>query len=146
MRNKGDIIVIEDDPDDRDLLMNAYDALAAEKNYSNKLVLLEDSTTVVDYLKTYKAKPFIIISDINMPKIDGFALRDLIFNDPALSRFCVPYVFLTTTDNPKYVQDAYKLSVQGYFIKPTGFRDYVNMLDRIMRYWEKSAAPDFVAN
>lgn len=146
MRNTGDIIVIEDDADDRDLLMNAYDALAAEKNYSNKLVMLEDSAIVVDYLKNYKAKPFIIISDINMPKIDGFALRNLIFNDPALSYFCVPYVFLTTTDNPKYIREAYKLSVQGYFIKPTGFRDYVNILDRIMGYWGKSATPDFVAN
>ena len=144
MRNMGDIIVIEDDADDRDFLMNAYDVLAAEKNYRNKLVVLDDSTTVVDYLRSYKAKPFIIISDINMPKIDGFTLRDLIFNDPALSNFCVPYVFLTTTDNPKYIREAYKLSVQGYFIKPTGFREYVNMLDRIMGYWEKSAAPNYV--
>ena len=146
MKNRGDIIVIEDDADDREFLVNAYETLAAEKKYSNKLIVLEDSNTVIDFLKGYNTKPFIIISDINMPMIDGFALRDKISRDQELQGLSVPYVFLTTSDNPKYIQEAYELSVHGYFIKPTGFRDYVSMLDNILKYWDTSATPGIAVN
>lgn len=138
----GSFIVIEDDKDDQDILSELFEEICAEQGYTNKLIILEDSSKVFNYLKDNKIEPFIILSDINMPKLDGFALRDQIFSDPELSRVCIPYIFLTTsTDNIRYIERAYCLSIQGYFQKPTDYNDFKNLLSNLLSYWKLSKTP-----
>jgi CheY-like chemotaxis protein len=137
MKIKGEIIVIEDDQDDRDFLKDIFESL----NYPNKIVFLEDSTKVVDYLSDEKVKPFMIISDINMPKLNGFELRDKILHNTAIRNKCMPYIFLSTSQNPENVSRAYTLSVQGYFKKHDNFAQYKEMIDKIIQYWIVSLTP-----
>lgn len=142
MKRNGDIIVVEDDADDREILIEAFEQVLQENKYMNRLVILEDSATVIDYLKTNGSDPFLMMSDINMPKVDGFTLRDRIFNDPELKDRCTPYVFLTTSGtNEDYIKKAYQMSVQGYFSKPVLFSDYKKLLSEIMAYWKMSKTP-----
>jgi CheY-like chemotaxis protein len=142
MNIDGAIIVIEDDKDDQDILAELFAEICTEKGYINKLIILEDSSKVFNYLKDNKVEPFIILSDINMPKLDGFALRNLIFNDPELSRICIPYIFLTTSgDNVRFIEKAYAMSVQGYFQKPTSYSDFKVLLSRLISYWKLSKTP-----
>jgi len=142
MKNNGDIIVIEDDADDREILVEAFEQVLAENRYSNRIVVFEDSATVMDYLKTNGTDPFLLISDINMPKIDGFTLRSRIFNDPDLKDRCIPYLFLTTSgNNEEYIRKAYQMSVQGYFSKPVHFKDYKKLISEILAYWKLSRTP-----
>lgn len=142
MKRNGDIIIIEDDADDREILTEVFEQVLAENNYPNKVVMLEDSAKVIDYLKESGTEPFILLSDINMPKIDGFALRNRIFSDPDLKDRCIPYIFLTTSgSNENYIQKAYQMSVQGYFCKPVKFDDYKILITEIMAYWKLSKTP-----
>jgi len=142
MKKNGDIIVIEDDIDDREILIEAFEQVMAENNYSNKLVVLEDSAIVIDYLKETASDPFLLMSDINMPKLDGFTLRDRIYNDPQLKDRCVPYIFLTTSgDNEKYIQKAYQMSIQGFFAKPVSFIGYKQLITEILAYWKMCKTP-----
>lgn len=144
MKRNGDIIIIEDDADDREILAEVFGQVLAENKYSNRLVILEDSATVIDYLKESGTEPFLLLSDINMPKVDGFTLRNRIFNDPILKDRCVPYIFLTTSgSNRDYIQQAYTMSVQGYFCKPVKFEDYKNLISEIMSYWKISKTPSW---
>lgn len=107
MKIKGEIIVIEDDQDDRDFLKDIFESL----NYPNKIVFFEDPTKVLEYLSDEKVKPFMIISDINMPKLSGFELRDKILQDKVINKKCLPYIFLSTSHNPENIKEAYGLSV-----------------------------------
>jgi len=142
MKKNGDIIIIEDDADDREILAEVFEQVLHENNYSNRLVMLEDSAKVIDYLKETGTEPFIMLSDINMPKVDGFTLRGRIFNDPELKDRCIPYIFLTTSGtNQDYIQQAYQMSVQGYFCKPVRFEDYKKLISEIISYWKSSKAP-----
>jgi CheY-like chemotaxis protein len=142
MKRNGDIIIIEDDADDREILTEAFEQVLAENNYSNRIVMLEDSATVIDYLKESGTEPFLMMSDINMPKVDGFTLRNRIFSDPDLKDRCIPYIFLTTSgSNENYIQQAYQLSVQGYFSKPVKFEDYKTLIAGIINYWKVSKTP-----
>ena len=138
MNLNGDIIIIEDDPDDRDILTEVFELVLEKYEYNNKLVVIDDSTKVVDYLRaTTTNSPFLIISDINMPKLDGFALRQQIFEDQELNDKCIPYVFLTTSgDNVDFMKKAYGLSIQGYFTKPNDYSEYEGLLSDIVRYWK----------
>ena len=137
MNTMGDIIIIEDDADDRQLLMDIFEEIMEENNYENRLVIVEEASSVLGFLKGKDADPFIIISDINMPKINGFDLRNQIFSDPKLREKAIPFIFLTTSGtNQVYIKQAYSLSIQGYFAKPNDYKEYKKLLAGILSYWK----------
>ena len=120
MNTMGDIIIIEDDADDRQLLMDIFEEIMEENNYENRLVIVEEAS-----------------SDINMPKINGFDLRNQIFSDPKLREKAIPFIFLTTSGyNQDYIKQAYSLSIQGYFAKPNNYKEYKKLLAGILSYWK----------
>ncbi|MNK01423.1 Response regulator rcp1 [compost metagenome] len=141
MKTDGDIILIEDDADDREILIEAFDQVMTENNYENRLVVIEDSSVVINYLKSTKAAPFLMLSDINMPKLDGFTLKDLISKDPDLRTRCVPYLFLTTSGTEDYIEKAYQRSAHGYFAKPVTFSGYKKLIADILSYWKLNKTP-----
>ena len=136
--NNNPIIVIEDDEDDQQLIKEVFESLA----YPNEIVFFGDGQSALDFLNTTDMIPFLILSDINLPKLDGFALRSKLKMDAALQLKCIPYIFFTTAANQKTVIDAYSLSVQGFFVKDTKFNDLKDTMDVIMKYWHKCAAPN----
>lgn len=85
--------------------------------------------------------PFLILSDINMPKLSGFELRNKIFTNEQLQTKCIPYLFFTTGANKKSVIDAYALSVQGFFLKPNSIEALENTIKKIVEYWQECIAP-----
>jgi len=137
MNLNGDIIVIEDDYDDREFLNEIIVEVLAQNGYNNKIVMIDDSSKVLNYLRAAKESPFLIISDINMPGMDGFKLRQQIFEDQDLNDKCIPYIFLTTSgDNVDLMKKAYGLSIQGYFTKPNDYAEYKLLMSDIIRYWK----------
>jgi CheY-like chemotaxis protein len=137
MNLNGDIILIEDDVDDREFINDLIAQVLNENNYTNKVVTISNSLKVVDYLRETPESPFLIISDINMPGINGFSLRQQIFEDEQLNDKCIPYVFLTTSgDNVEFMKRAYGLSIQGYFTKPGDYMEFKVLLSDIIRYWK----------
>src|ERR1044071_6094843 len=95
MKMHRDILIIEDDEDDRDILQEIFRDLG----YKNNLVFFSDSTQVVDYLRRPDIQPFIIISDINMPKLGGFELRNIILNEEVLADKDIPYIFISNAQD-----------------------------------------------
>lgn len=138
MNNKGPIIVIEDDEDDQELLKLVFEKL----QYPNKLQFFMDGQEALDYLNRTDITPFLILSDINMPKLDGFALRSKIKMDAKLQLKCIPYLFFSTASSQKSVIDAYSVSVQGFFIKQNTFEELSKTISVIMEYWLRCAAPN----
>jgi CheY-like chemotaxis protein len=138
MNKNGPVVIIEDDLDDQELLQIIFEKLA----YKNKVVFFGDGQAALDYLNNTKELPFLILSDINMPKLNGFDLRAKIRTDAALEVKCIPYLFFTTAANQKAVIDAYSLSVQGFFVKDSKMEELEKTLMFIMEYWKRCAAPN----
>lgn len=115
MNKDGEIIIIEDDEDDQFLLEEVFTAL----NYTNKRIYFPDGEAALEYLHSDRAAPFIILSDINMPRLNGLELRNKLKMDAALNLKCIPYLFFSTAVNQKVVVDAYSTSAQGFFVKQT---------------------------
>lgn len=137
MRRSGPIIVIEDDLDDQQLLAETFQFL----NCSNEVIFFADGYKALDYIKATDVQPFIIISDINMPSIDGFALKKMIQNNEELKIRCIPYLFFTTGVDQQGVFDAYSMSAQGFFIKPSTIEGLQNTIRKILDYWKECYAP-----
>jgi CheY-like chemotaxis protein len=138
MNKEGPIVVIEDDPDDQLLLEMIFQKLA----YPNKVIYFFDGQAALDYLDKTNDVPFLILSDINMPKLDGFALREKLHNDARLKLKCIPYLFFSSAIDQQAVIDAYSLSVQGFFVKPVTMRILEETISTIVNYWKLCAAPN----
>ncbi len=142
MQKSGPIIVIEDDSDDQQLLDETFKIL----NYPYEVIFFTDGYKALDYIVKTDIKPFLILSDINMPTIDGFELRRMIHNNTELSVRCIPYLFCTSGANKKGVSDAYAMSAQGFFIKPNSMAELQNTVRKIIEYWQECFAPSQYAD
>jgi CheY-like chemotaxis protein len=138
MNKSGPVIIIEDDADDQEILTEVFKKL----NYSNEVVFFFDGEKALDYITRTDIVPFLILSDINMPKLDGFALRQKLKTDAALQVKCIPYLFFSTALNQKSVIDAYSMSVQGFFVKQDSMTELEKTIGVIMGYWKRCAAPN----
>jgi DNA-binding NtrC family response regulator len=138
MNKNGPVIVIEDDEDDQAMLEEIFKNLA----YKNKVVFFKDGHKALEYLNKTEVIPFLILSDINMPRINGLELRNEIFINEELHLKCIPYLFFTTNSTKKSVIEAYELAVQGFFVKPANFTTMENTIKKIMEYWKVCIAPN----
>ena len=138
MNKNGPIVIIEDDQDDQDLVKE----ILKELNYLNECIDCGNGKLALDYLTTSNIRPFLILSDINMPQLNGFQLRDMIQNNDELRIKCIPYLFFTTAANPTMVVQAYTKSAQGLFVKPSEYSEFIRVIRNIVEYWKDCRAPD----
>ncbi len=137
MNKSGPVIIIEDDADDQDFLTEVFQKL----NYPNKIMFFHDGQEALDHLSKTDIIPFLILSDINMPKLNGFDLREKLRTDAKLQIKCIPYLFFSTASNQKSVVNAYSMSAQGFFVKETSMHELEKTIGVIMEYWKKCVAP-----
>jgi CheY-like chemotaxis protein len=119
MNKTGPIIIIEDDLDDQEILSEVFEKLA----HKNEIIFFGDGEKALDYLIKTDVEPFIIFSDINMPKLNGMELREKVHQNEDLRLKSIPYLFFSTVAEQQHVIDAYSKSVQGFFIKPSDFNE-----------------------
>ena len=142
MNKRGPIIIIEDDVDDQDVLSEIFEEL----NYSNKLVFFGDSVKALEYLTATEIEPFLVLSDINMPKLNGMELREKIHNNEDLRLKSIPYLFFSTSAEQKHVIDAYSRSIQGFFVKPNSYDQLKMVIVKIVEYWQECVSPNYIKN
>ncbi len=138
LNQNGPIIIIEDDIDDQEMLTEVFRKL----KYPNELLFFPDGQEALKFISAGNIVPFLILSDINLPKLTGFELREKLKTDANLALRCIPYLFFSTALNQKAVIDAYSLSVQGFFVKQTSMAELEKTITVIMEYWKRCAAPN----
>src|SRR5215217_2788481 len=137
MNKTGPIVIIEDDVDDQDILTDIF----KELNYDNKLVFFGDSVQALEYLTDTDIEPFLVLSDINMPKLNGMELREKIHNNEDLRLKSIPYLFFSTSSEQKNVIDAYLKSKQRFFVKPNNYDKLKKVMVKIVEYWQECESP-----
>jgi len=128
--------------DDQQILVEIF----TELNYGNKLVFFGDSVQALEYLTDTDIEPFLVLSDINMPKLNGMELREKVHNNEDLRLKSIPYLFFSTTAEQKHVIDAYSRSIQGFFIKPTSYDKLKAVITKIVEYWQECESPNYIKN
>ncbi|HMN17681.1 MAG: response regulator [Ignavibacteriaceae bacterium] len=78
-----------------------------------------------------KQIPDIIVSDIMMPKTDGFQFRRMILNDPVLKD--IPFIFLTAKGTEEDILDGYDLGITDYVVKTAGPKLVVAKVSAIIK-------------
>lgn len=138
MSKKDAILIIEDDHDDQQILRDVF----AELQVENELRFFDDCDDAYNHLMAIEDKPFLIICDINLPKMNGIELKQKIDNTDLLRKKAVPFVFLTTSDEQKTIDDAYRITnLQGYFKKGVTMQEIKHRLRSILDYWQNALHP-----
>lgn len=132
------IIIVDDDTDDHFIFREISQRLSLD----NELIFLRNGLEALEFLKTTDTRPFIIFCDMNMPNMDGLALRREVSQDEHLRKKCIPFVFFTTAASTHQIREAYELSVQGFFLKESSFIDTENTFKIIFDYWGKCKHPN----
>ncbi len=132
------ILIVEDDPDDQYFIRTIFEKLGVV----SELIFFDDGLNALNYLQTTEKKTFLILCDINMPIMDGLELRRRIQKDEKLKKRSIPFVFLSTAARPKEVEEAYHLTVQGFFVKASQLSDMEKNLELILNYWLKCKHPN----
>jgi CheY-like chemotaxis protein len=140
MNKGGPIIIIEDDTDDQEILNDVFKDLG----YPNEIIFFSDGEQALEFLIESHVEPFIIFSDINMPRLSGIELRNKVHENEDLRIKSIPYLFFTTSAQQSHVIDAYSKSIQGFFIKPNDYSEIKNTVQTIVEYWLKCVSPNYV--
>ena len=138
INNKGQIIIVEDDSDDQEVLMQVFKELQVK----NKILFFGESDLAYNYLMSTKEKPFIIICDINLPKMNGIEFKKKIDSTDLLRRKAIPFIFLTTAEEQSIIDAAYSsTNLQGFFKKESSIDDIRHRVKCILEYWYSAQHP-----
>lgn len=139
MSKTGEILIVEDDSDDRRFLTSILDDLQIK----NTLVWFDNTDAALEYLRSTSKSIFVIFSEINVPGKDGLEFKRSIDSDPKLRKKSIPFMFYATTANQREVNEAYtQMTVQGFFKKGSDYEETKNMVKTIFDYWRITKHPN----
>jgi len=136
--NNAPILIVDDDTEDMEFLNDAWNEL----KFDNPLIFFNNGGEVLNYLKSEKEKPFLILCDVNIPKMDGFALKEKLLENDDMKYKSIPFIFWSSQASKSQIQTAYDLEGNGFFLKENNLEDLKKSLISIVQYWLKSKVPE----
>lgn len=136
MKNNKTILLVEDDTVDVMTVKRAFKQLKIQ----NPLEVKANGEEALQWLNTHRdSLPYLILLDLNMPKMNGIEFLEIVKQDTLLKM--IPVVVLTTSEDQKDRMDSFKLSVAGYMVKSHSYPKFLQVIGSINEYWENSEIP-----
>ena len=128
------ILLVDDNPDDIMIAKKAFQKCQIR----NKVYVTHDGEEAIQFLRkegNYKdvLTSALVILDLNMPKVDGFEVLKTIKSDDELKS--IPIIVLTSSERDEDIERAYKLGCNSFIVKPASFKNFVEAVMEIKRYW-----------
>jgi len=130
------ILLVEDDPKDVELTINAL----SEYCVVNEIAIARDGEEALDFLyrrgtfaSRLEGNPVVILLDLKMPKLDGIQVLRHLKTDEQMR--CIPVVVLTSSREDRDLVECYKLGVNAYVVKPIRFAEFVEAVRQLGIFW-----------
>lgn len=129
-----EILLVEDNPGDIRLTQEAF----KHSKVANNISIVRDGEEAIAFLRKEKnfkdaITPDIIFLDLNLPKLDGREVLEIIKNDNKLRM--IPVVILTSSDAERDVLQTYNLHANCYVVKPVDFDKFISVVQSINNFW-----------
>jgi two-component system, response regulator len=129
---KNLVYIVDDDPDDRQIILDAFLENNAEVDY----IFAEDGTQLMEILKDVEHDsdlPTLILLDLNMPGMVGLqALKEIKGNKKFSA---IPTIVLTTSSLPMDKKLSYEYGANCFLSKPPTYTDLVQITKMIARLY-----------
>ena len=128
------ILLVEDDEVDAEAVVRGF----RKQKIANPFTIVPDGIAALDALRgtggyTPIPRPYLILLDINTPRMNGFEFLEALRQDPDLKRSIV--FVLTTSDRDEDKMAAYDQQIAGYFVKSRAGGDFMNVTSLLDTYW-----------
>jgi len=138
------ILLVEDNPDDRELMKLAF----AQGKIPHNLIVLADGIEALDYLQKQAERvkstvsvrsnltvsmPALVMLDLNLPKINGIEVLKRIRADSRTQ--ILPVVIISSSNEPQDLIDSYINGCNSYIRKPIHFTQLQTFVREISTYW-----------
>ncbi|WP_404379565.1 response regulator [Caenispirillum salinarum] len=125
-------LLVEDNRDDAELTREAL----KEADPRVTLEWARDGEECLEYLRSDKPEPDLILLDLNMPRMDGReALREIKGNEAWRH---IPVVILTTSEAEADVMESYRHFANAYMVKPITIDDLIDIMTQLSTFWLNS--------
>jgi len=135
MNSEVTILIAEDDPGHSTLIQRNL----RRSGLGNEMIVFDDGAPLLDFLfgegdtpHLANGKPYLLLLDIRMPRVDGVEVLRRIKADPKLRR--MPVIMLTTTDDPSEVERCHTLGCSSYITKPVDYDRFVEAIRQLGLY------------
>jgi len=116
------VLVVEDNEDDRELLLRQL----KKANLQDQVHFISDGKKALVFLSSNPeeraSQLMVIFLDLKLPSLNGLDLLRAIKGIPALKK--VPVVIMTSSNNPKDLEECRRLQVLHYVEKPVTFASF----------------------
>jgi len=131
MINRHNILIVDDDADDREIMKDAFAASSENGNYT----FLENGDKLLEYLEQTadNGLPALILLDLNMPGKDGRETLKEIKTDKRFSH--IPIVVFTTSSALRDRTTSYELGANCFITKPDTFHKLIELAASISKLW-----------
>ena len=131
---KKTILFVDDDEDDFLLLRDTF----KERHPEVELQWAKDGEEAIDYLSKRgrfrgMPRPFLVLLDLNMPKLNGQEVLKTIRADSDICH--IPVVVLTNSMSKDEACEAYRSGVTSFMRKPSGYKELLEFVDVFAKYW-----------
>ena len=131
------ILLVEDNPDDVELTLRAFE----KSNVANEIVVTRDGQEALDYLfatgqfagRDLHGVPEVVLLDLKLPKIDGLEVLRRMRADDRTRR--IPVVILTTSSEESDKLRSYDLGANSFVRKPVSFVEFIDAARQLGLYW-----------
>lgn len=130
------ILLVEDNPDDRDLTLRAL----RKQHIANEVVIAQDGVEALDYLfgtgayaEQVTLLPQLVLLDLKLPRLDGIEVLKRIRSEDRTRR--LPVVVLTTSAEQRDVLASYDSGASSYIRKPVDFSEFQDAVRQLGIYW-----------
>src|SRR5690242_19936676 len=129
-----EVLLVEDDPGDVLMTQEAFE----EHKVRNSLNVVSDGVEALAYLRREgehadAPRPDLILLDLNLPRVDGREVLQVIKNDEDLRR--IPVVVLTTSQADEDILRSYSLHANAYVTKPVDFERFIAVVRQIDEFF-----------
>lgn len=137
MTQKSVLMLVEDNPDDEELTLLAFE----RNNISNEVVVAHDGVEALDYLfgtglytdRDMSVMPALILLDLQLPRINGLEVLRRLRADNRTK--LIPVVILTTSTEQQDLINSYNFGCNSYIRKPVDYDQFLTAVHQLGMYW-----------
>lgn len=134
------LLMVEDDDIDATALKRALHKL----KLLNPVYRARDGLEAIELLRAGEIPtPYIILLDLNMPRMNGLEFLEELRADPILTHAVV--FVLTTSKSDEDILAAYREHVAGYLFKQRMDNDFLQVVSLLNHYWRIVEMPNIAA-
>ena len=125
--------------EDSDLDVEAIARVITRSHPEVSMHRLSDGAQVVPWLLKAEPSPRVVLLDLNLIGTSGLEVLRAIREQQGLAD--LPVVVLTSSTNPRDVQQCYEAGATGYLFKSADFALLRSTLTAGLRYWLEASSP-----